>query len=80
MKNIKGFALGLVVGLALAVSSLAFAQDTKTTTAKPSCCAESCSMNHGKDHDKSKHEGKEGCCCCCTGDSCDMHMKEKKQG
>jgi hypothetical protein len=61
MKNIKGFVLGLVVGLALAVSSIAFAQGTtqgESANTKDSCCAQasccsgdSCAMKH----DPSKH-------------------------
>jgi hypothetical protein len=55
MKNIKGFVLGLVVGLALAVSSIAFAQGTTqgetskaadSCCAQASCCGDSCAMNH----------------------------------
>jgi hypothetical protein len=80
MKNFKGFALGLVLGLGLAISGLAFAQNTSDQKkATESCCAtmpdcckgESCNM-------KTKHDAKDhaadGCCCCC-GDSCDMKMK-----
>lgn len=82
MKNLKGFALGLTVGLALALSSIAFAQtttpiaDQKTTVEGASCCAssccckgDSCSMKKGetsKDATASAHSG----CCCCDGDSC----------
>ena len=79
MKNIKGFALGLTMGLALAISSLAFAQEAKTPTSdKASCCAESCSMKHAKGHDANKHSADGGACCCCS-DSCDMHMKDKQK-
>ena len=67
MKNFKGFALGLVLGLGLAFSGIAFAQNTSQTDQKKemqSCCA----MKHdAKDH------AAEGCCCC--SDSCDMNMK-----
>lgn len=80
MKNFKGFALGLVLGLGLAVSGIAFAQNT-TPTGKDneSCCAtsccgkgDSCSM---KDHKNGAvHEG----CCCCGGDSCDMKSHDMK--
>ena len=82
MKNFKGFALGLVLGLGLAFSGLAFAQNTSQTDQKKateSCCAtmpdcckgESCDMKTKQD---AKDHAAEGCCCCC-GDSCDMKMK-----
>jgi len=68
MKNFKGFALGLVLGLGLAFSGIAFAQNTSQTDQKKemqSCCA----MKHdAKDH---AAEGS----CCCSGGSCDMNMK-----
>lgn len=79
MKNFKGFALGLVLGLGLAFSGIAFAQNATGTDQKKegeSCCAmmdcckgDSCDMKDQKDH-SAKHEG-----CCCCGDSCDMKMK-----
>lgn len=93
MKNVKGFVLGLVLGLGLALSGVGFAQSTTQGEKKhesccltSSCCSgDSCSMKHGQEHakehanmaDHSKHTG----CCCCS-DSCDMKMKteEKKQG
>jgi hypothetical protein len=80
MYNFKGFALGLVLGLGLALSSIGFAQNATQTDQKKeteSCCAmsscckgASCSMNDHKDH-SSKHE------CCCGGDSCSLKMKDK---
>ena len=86
MKNLRGFALGLALGLAAAVSTVGLAQnstpkDQKTKTesccAVESCCCQgdSCSMkNHFKDHSE-----KDGCCC--SGDSCKMKMKDKpKEG
>ena len=83
MKNFKGFALGLVLGLGLALSGIAFAQTTSGTDQKKegeSCCAmtsccgngDSCDMKDHKDS-SAKHEG----CCCCGGDSCDMKMKHE---
>ena len=93
MKNIKGFAAGLVVGIALALSGAGFAQSTSqtqkdTTKAHESCCAmesccckgDSCSMNHkGMDHTKqhSKDAAHKDGCCCC-GDSCEMKMDHKQ--
>jgi hypothetical protein len=79
MKNFKGFALGLVLGLGLTLSGIAFAQNTTEQKKEgESCCAmmpdcckgDSCDMKDQKDH-SAKHEG----CCCCGGDSCDMKMK-----
>lgn len=85
MKNIKGFALGLVLGLSLAVSGIAFAQNTTQAPEKKegeSCCAmtsccckgDACAMKDHKDH-ASQHAG----CCCCSGDSCDMKMHDMKE-
>lgn len=85
MKNFKGFALGLVMGLALAISSIGFAQTTTQTDtpktkesccAMSSCCGGSCAMKHDANQtakDQSAHKG----CCCCGGDSCETKMKEK---
>jgi hypothetical protein len=85
MKNIKGFTLGLVLGLSLAISGLAFAQNTTQPDQKKdaeSCCAmmkgggESCDMKMKHDaKDPMAHDG----CCCCGGDSCDMKMKHDMQ-
>ena len=85
MKNFKGFALGLVLGLGLAISGISYAQNTTGTDQKKdaeSCCAmteccckgDSCDMN--MKHDAKDHAAKEGCCCC-GGDSCDMKMKHE---
>ena len=87
MKHFRGFALGLVLGVGIAFSGLAFAQNTadqnkKTESCCPmeSCCCkgDSCPMMKGgkKDGSKSQSAGHEGCCCCGS-DSCDMKMKEK---
>jgi len=84
MKNFKGFALGLVLGLGLAISGITFAQNTSQTDQKKeteSCCAtmpdcckgDSCDLK--MKHDAKDHATKEGSCCCCGGDSCDMKMK-----
>lgn len=86
MNSIRGFALGLTLGLAAAIATVGVAQNAKPAGQDPkaeSCCAmtsgccsgDSCQM---KDHAKSHSE--KGGCCCCGGDSCDMKMKDKKQG
>jgi hypothetical protein len=86
MKNFKGFALGLVLGLSLAISGLAFAQNTTPTDQKKEgesccatmkgCCGDSCDMKmkHDANHSTAKDS-----CCCCGGDSCDMKMKHDMQ-
>ena len=86
MKNFKGFALGLVLGLGLALSSISFAQnltpgvdqkkDAGSCCAMTSCCCkgDSCDMKH----DAKDAAAKAGCCCC-SGDSCDMKMKPDLQ-
>lgn len=86
MKNIKGFVLGLVLGLGLALSGISFAQNTAQTEPKketesccammPNCCkGDSCDVNMKQD--AKDHAAKQGCCCCCGGDSCDMKMKHE---
>jgi|ERR1043166_1240770 hypothetical protein len=84
MKNLKGFVLGLSLGLSLAISGLAFAQNTSTDQAKdaPSCCAkmkDGCCCGGDSCDMKMKHDAKDSTaqhsCCCCGGDSCDMKMK-----
>jgi len=94
MKSIKGFTMGLMLGLALALSSIAFAQNatqndpnkkTESCCAMASCCCkgDSCPMKDGKDGscckgDKSAAKKDGGCCCC--GDSCNMKgMKDKQK-
>ncbi len=89
MKNFKGFALGLVLGLGLAISSIGFAQsvtkndpkksETHSCCSTTSCCkGDSCSMKEhaNKDHSKSNAATDHGCCCC-GADSCDMKMKHE---
>lgn len=91
MKNIKGFTLGLVLGLSIAVAGIAYAQtNTQSDGAKKAecCCVamdcckgDSCPMM--KDVEKkegaTKSEGQG--CCCGGGESCNMkdmkHMKTK---
>ena len=91
MKNFKGFALGLVLGLGLAFSGIAFAKCSAQTDQKKemqSCCAmkhdakghaEGCSCCGDSCDMKMKHDAKdaakEGCCCC--SDSCNMNMKHE---
>ena len=95
MKNFKGFALGLVLGLGLAVSSIGFAQNAGQTEPQKemaSCCAttsccgsgDSCSLKEhaNKDHMKTHAVNGHGCCCC-GAESCDMkthEMKDKPKG
>lgn len=90
MKNFKGFALGLVLGLGLAISGIGFAQNTTGPDQKKegeSCCAmmagcckgDSCDMKMKHDAMKmntdAKNTAAKAGCCCCGGDSCDMKMK-----
>lgn len=93
MKSIRGFALGLVAGIAIAIGTVGLAQTTKPADQTPkaeSCCAscckgDSCAMHAGeKDHAQQMKQGEhmkahEGGCCCCGGDSCNMQMKMKAQ-
>lgn len=87
MKNLRGFALGIALGLVAAVSTVGIAQSSTPHDQKPkteSCCAmesccckgDSCSMKDhaGKGHAKD-HESKEGCC---SSDSCKMKVKPKE--
>jgi len=91
MKNFRGFALGLVLGLSIAIAGVGFAQSTTQTDPSKkadSCCCmsgrgDSCPMikDGAMKHDAMKHgamqSGKHECCCC-GGDSCDMKMKDTK--
>ena len=91
MKNLKGFSLGLVLGLSLAISGLAFAQSATQNEPKKegeSCCAmtsgcckgDSCSMKDHADKDHMKtHAAMAGHCCCCGAESCDMKMKHEEE-
>ena len=88
MKSIRGFALGLAAGIAVAIGTVGLAQTTKPADqpqkAESCCAASSCCQGHsgamhtGKQHaqGQKKHEGG---CCCCGGDSCEMQMKAKEQ-
>lgn len=88
MKNFKGIALGLVLGIGLALSSVGFAQNTTQTVdqkkeaesccAMASCCCKGDSCDMKMKHDAKNHAAKDGCCCC-SGDSCDMKMKQDAQ-
>lgn len=89
MKNVKGFVLGLVLGLGLALSGVGFAQSTtqgekkqESCCSMSSCCSgDSCATKHGQEHANMSDHAKHAGCCCCS-DSCDMKTKteEKKQG
>ena len=85
MKNIKGFTLGLVLGLSIAVAGIAYAQTNTQSdqNKKAECCCvamdccsgESCAMmkkDGAKNHATSAD--KEGGCC---GDSCNMKDRAK---
>ena len=87
MKHFRGFALGLALGVGIAFSGLAFAQNTADQNKKTeSCCAmesccckgDSCSMmKGGKKEGSMNHSDKHEGCCCCGSDSCHMKMKDK---
>ncbi|HEV7798269.1 MAG TPA: hypothetical protein VGO73_08945 [Pyrinomonadaceae bacterium] len=89
MKNFKGFSLGLVLGLGLALSSIGFAQNATQTEQKKdadSCCAmasgcckgDSCDLkDHANKEHMKGHAAKDGGCCC--GDSCEMKMHDMKE-
>ena len=84
MKKFRGFALGLALGLAAALSTVGWAQSSTPTDqnqkTEMSCCkGDSCSMkdHQQKDHAKMHAAGHQGCCCC--GDSCDMKMDHKEK-
>ena len=89
MKNIKGFTLGLVLGLSIAIAGIAYAQtNTQSDPNKKSdCCVamdcckgDSCPMmNEGATKDSAAKSDGHGCCCC-GGDSCEMnHTKHKNE-
>ena len=82
MKNFKGFTMGLVLGIGLALSSVGFAQNATQTVDQTkeaaSCCCKSDSCDMKMNHDAKHHAAKDGCCCC-SGDSCDMKMKHDTQ-
>jgi len=87
MKNLRGFALGLVLGLSIAIAGVGLAQNVSQTDANKKmescccmssgCCGDSCAMKDGAMKNgataSDKHE-----CCCCGGDSCNMKMKDTK--
>jgi hypothetical protein len=83
MTSIKRITTTLMLGLALALTSAAFAQKAQSDPNKkescctmPTCCCngDSCPMKEGHKEHAKNHSAKEGCC----GDSCDMKMKEKQ--
>jgi hypothetical protein len=74
MKNFRGFALGLVLGVGIALSGLAFAQTDqtkKTNSCTMACCGDSCASMKDAKNASDKHS-----CCCCGGESCSTEMKE----
>ena len=92
MKSIRGFTIGLVLGLCLAFSAATIAKNTtqNDTNKKESCCAmtsccckgDSCQMKEGKDGscckgDKSAAKKDGGCC---IGGACNMKgMKHEEK-
>ena len=90
MRNIKGFTLGLVLGLSIAVAGIAYAQTNTQSDAnkKSECCCmtkesgsgECCAMmkDSAMKEGAKKSEGHE--CCCCAGDSCEMDHAKQKDG
>jgi hypothetical protein len=91
MKSTKGLAISLMLGLALALSSVALAQNagqndaskkTESCCAMASCCCkgDSCSSKDGSCCKSDKSAAKKDSCC--DGDSCRMKgIKDKpKQG
>ena len=91
MKSIRGFALGLALGIAASIATVGLAQTTKPADQghkAESCCAMTSCCCHG---DSAKHSGakehsqaqmkhsREGGCCCCGGNSCEMQMKTKEE-
>ena len=86
MKNIKGFTLGLVLGLSIAVAGIAYAQTNTQSdqNKKAECCCVAMDCCKGDACQMKKKDGaknhatsadKEGCCGCC-GDSCQMMKKD----
>jgi hypothetical protein len=90
IKSIRGFALGLALGIAAAIATVGLAQTTKPveqgqkaeSCAMTSCCCHGDSAKHSgaKEHSQApmKHSS-DGGCCCCGGDSCEMQMKLKDE-
>lgn len=89
MKNFRGFALGLMLGLSIAIAGVGFAQSTQTDANKKmeSCCCmasgcckgDSCPMTQGGATKEGAMKSDGHGCCCCGGDSCNMkNMKNMK--
>jgi hypothetical protein len=87
MKNIKGFTLGLVLGLSIAVAGIAYAQtNTQSDQHKRAdgcCAAMSCRSGDScatmKEGARKEGAAKSDGCCCCSGDLCEMdHAKQMK--
>ena len=82
MKNFRGFSLGLVLGLSIALTGLAFAQNAGDQNQKSdSGCAMACCCCNGDScamKDSAKNKSDKHGCCCCGGDSCAKDMKDMK--
>ena len=90
MKNIKGFTLGLLLGLSMAVAGIAYAQtniqsdENKKTEcccmARDCCGGDSCAMMKDSAMKEGAKKSEGNGCCCCSGDSCKMnHAKHNTQ-
>ena len=89
IKSIRGFALGLALGIAAAIATVGLAQTTKPadqgqkaeSCAMASCCCHGDSAKHSgaKEHSKAqmKHSGEAGLLLCAR--SCEMQMKVKEE-
>lgn len=90
IKSIRGFALGLALGIAAAIATVGLAQTPKPadqvqkaeSCAMTSCCCHGDSAKHSGAREHSQMQMKhlsDGGCCCCGGDSCATQMKLKEE-